>query len=62
MSGQTMSFNDKKELANSFIKRVNPYEKKEGLKFDLRGYAKYLKDNNIPNDNVPPSVVEMFSK
>lgn len=62
MNSKAMSFEEKQELAQSFIKAVKPYEKKEGLKFDLRGYAKYLEEHNIPGDNVPPSVVEMFSK
>ena len=62
MAGQTMSFEEKQKLVQTFIETVNPYEKKPGLKFDLRGYAKYLDEHNIPGNNVPPSVVKMFAK
>lgn len=62
MHGQTMSFSQKNKIANDFIKRVKPYDKQPGLKFDMRGYAKYLADNNIPGNKVPAHVVEMFRK
>ena len=28
--------------------------------FDMRGYAKYLEENNIPGKNVPQEVMEKF--
>jgi hypothetical protein len=56
-----MSFKEKQQMIQSFIEKVNPYETKPGLEFDLRGYAKYLSEHNIPGNNVPPSVVKMFS-
>jgi hypothetical protein len=62
MAGQTMSFEKKQRMVQSFIEAVNPYEKKPSLKFDLRGYSKYLSEHNIPGNDVPLSVVKMFSK
>lgn len=50
------------KLVDDFIKRVNPYEKQPGLSFDLRGYSKYVEEHNIPRNNVPESVMQMFQK
>jgi hypothetical protein len=34
-------------IVDEYLSRFDPYKKLEPLKFDLRGYAKYLKENNI---------------
>ena len=39
-----------------------PYEKHENLKFDMRSYAKYLKENKMSGKNVPDDVVSKFIK
>ncbi|MBE6015892.1 MAG: hypothetical protein E7241_11130 [Lachnospiraceae bacterium] len=62
MSGQTMSFSDKRKLMEDFIEKSKPYEKHENLHFDLRGYARYLEENSISGKDVPKEVVERFKR
>lgn len=60
MGGQMKSYKEKMAIVDEFISRVNPYQKPESLRFDLRGYAKYLKDHNISGKNVSEDIVKMF--
>lgn len=62
MRGRKMSFKEKNNAVQEFIGRVKPYEKPPKLNFDLRGYAKYLSENNIPGNKVPQNVINMFKK
>ena len=39
--------NEKDVLVREYIKRTNPYKPLEPLKFDLRGYAAYLKQEEM---------------
>ena len=48
------------DIYDTFISRINPYQKPEPLRFDLRGYAKYLKEHNISGKNVDENIVKMF--
>lgn len=61
MNGQTKSYKEKQNLIDEFIERVNPYERKEPLRFNLREYSRYIDENNIDRKNVPESVMKMFS-
>lgn len=47
MSGPMSAYKEKQQIADSFIERLKPYEKLTPLRFDLRGYAKFLKENGI---------------
>ncbi len=47
MNGQTKSFKEIQNLIDEFIERVNPYERKEPLRFNLREYSRYIDENNI---------------
>ncbi|MBQ6025648.1 MAG: hypothetical protein IJL20_08600 [Lachnospiraceae bacterium] len=60
MNGQTKSYKDKLAIVDEFISRINPYQKPEPLRFDLRGYAKYLKEHNLSGKNVDENIVKMF--
>ena len=60
MSGQTKSYKEKMAIVDEFISRVNPYQEPEPLRFDLRGYAKYLKEHGISGKNVNEDIVRMF--
>ena len=51
---------DKKRIADLFIKRQKPYKKHKPLNFDLRGYAKHLKEHGISGKDVPPEVVNKY--
>lgn len=56
------TFNEKLKIVENFIATVNPYEKSPNLNFDLRGYAKYVRDNNLTRKNITTDVMNMFSK
>ena len=60
MNGQ-MTKSERQKIVSDFIKRCDPYAKTQTTyKFDMRGYADYLKKNQIDVENVPPDVVNMF--
>ena len=60
MTGQMKSYKEKEIIAQKYIERVNPYKPLEPLKFDLRGYAAYLKEHSISGNDVPESVLQQF--
>lgn len=62
MSGQTMSFKEKGRLEQELIQRVNPYESPEPSDIDLHGYARYVRENNIPNDQIDERIWSMFRR
>lgn len=62
MNGQMKSYKEKMTIVDEYLSRFDPYKKLEPLKFDLRGYAKYLKENNISGKNVSTDVVKMFQR
>lgn len=49
-------------LKVEYIPRVNSYEKMEPLKFDMRSYANYVRENGIPAYEVTPDSMKKFSK
>ncbi len=62
MNGLMNQFNLKMEEAQKYMEIVKNYDIHNEPYFDMRGYAKYLRENNIPNNKVPKEVMEMFSK
>ena len=52
MNGQMKSFKEKQKIADDYIMRTNPYEKDVPFKFDLRGYAAYVTNNNLGFSNL----------
>lgn len=54
-----MTTREKRKIIRDYIKRNNPHNTVSNLSFDLRGYAKYLEDNNIPQEQ-QPEVARMF--
>lgn len=60
MHGQQMSFKEKQQIADDFIKRVNPYVTSKPLEFDLRGYVKYVKEHGLAGNDIPESVIKKF--
>lgn len=62
MIGPTRLSNPKQNIVEEFISRVNPYEKMTPLKFDLRSYSKYVKENKISADKITPDILKKFSK
>lgn len=62
MSGQTNVCSDKKKIVDEYIKKYDPYEKKEGLNFDLRGYASYVETHNLKAEDITPDIMNQFVK
>lgn len=62
MSGQMKLSNEKDLFVREYIKRTNPYKPLEPLKFDLRGYATYLKEHAISGKEVPEEVIAQFQR
>ena len=60
MNGRMMSFNEKKKMADDFVLRLQPYKEHENLHFDLRGYAKYLKENGLSGKEVSEDIIKRF--
>lgn len=62
MNGQMSAYKEKQHIADSFIEKLQPYNKITPLQFDLRGYAQFLEENNISGKHVPENIVKRFSK
>lgn len=62
MNGQMKSFKQKRILAEDFVKKSNPYEKKKPLNFDLRAYASYVKMNNLKPSDITPQIMKKFER
>ena len=53
---------DKQKTVDDFIKKNDPYKAKEPLRFDLRGYAAYVKENAIKASDITPEIMRRFAK
>lgn len=62
MSGQKKNYKEKQQMADEFIEKGRIYESQPPLKFDLRGYAKYLEENNLSGKSVSDKITSMFIK
>lgn len=60
MIGQTKK--SKNQIVDEYIKKVNPYEMPRPIAFDLRGYAQYIKANNLKGNEITPEIMNRFSK
>lgn len=61
MSGQMKTFEEKQRMMDEFIEKTNPYKESEPLRFDLRGYAEYIKKNNIKSDMITEDIMALFA-
>lgn len=52
----------KKSLVENFINRNDPYKTNEPLKFDLRAYASYVKENKLTANQITEDILKKFSK
>lgn len=62
MTGQMSEFKQKQKLVDDFVERNNPYKTPVPLQFDIRGYAEYMKENNISGKKVSNEIFEKFYK
>lgn len=60
MNGR-MTKSERNRVVDDFIKRCDPYKSRKTPKFDLRGYADYLKKNHISGMDVTPEMMQMFA-
>ena len=54
--------NEKDVLVREYIKSTNPYKPLEPLKFDLRVYAAYLKEQDASGKEVSEEVIAQFQR
>lgn len=60
MNGQkTLS---KDQMAEDFIKRINPYEKHQPMNYDLRAYVNYIREHNLKIEEITPELVNLFDR
>lgn len=58
MNGQMKK--SKRQIVEEYINLVNPYETPKPIAFDLRGYAAYIRENNLKAEDITPEIMEMF--
>ena len=51
----------KKQEAEEYLRRVNPYEKPQPVVFDLRGYAAYIRAKGLKGKDITPEIMNRFS-
>ena len=51
----------KKQEAEEYLRRVNPYEKPQPVVFDLRGYAAYFRAKGLKGKDITPEIMNRFS-
>ena len=61
MNGQQLSFKEKQSIVEKFIVSVDPYAEREPLKFDLRSYSRYVRENNIPLREITEEIMQKFA-
>ena len=62
MNEQTLFFDEKQNMVDEYVNRVNIYEAHTPFIFDFRGYKKYLDDNKIQNESITEEMVLNFMK
>ncbi len=56
-----MTLSEKRAIADEFISRINPYEKKEqSFSMDLRAYADYVTKNNLKPADITETIMMQF--
>lgn len=63
MNGQTKPYNPQQKEIDIYLRTHNPYIRPQPIKFDLRGYVSYVKENKItdPND-IPDEIIQSLYK
>lgn len=61
MHGVKKNYNTQ-AVVDAFLLKYDPYAKQEPLRFDLRGYAAYVKKHNLTGDNISPEILATFSR
>ena len=60
MNGQTLSCSEKQNTIDEFAEKNHIYSPLSPFSFDLRGYKKFLTENNIPVLNVTEEMATKF--
>lgn len=60
MSGVARDYNQK--VVDDFIAVHNPYNQRKTIGFDLRAYAKYIRDHNLKASEITPEIMDKFKK
>jgi len=60
MNGQQRTFKEKQNIVEQYIAATNPYKKHENMHFDLRAYAKFVKERNLSASDITDDILDMF--
>ena len=52
----------KQKVVDEYMQDYNLYEKHEPLKFDLRGYAQYVKERDLKPEAITLEILALFLK
>ena len=64
MNGVTNKFSEREQAISKYIKEHESqiYHGEFIQPFDLRGYAKYIRDHNLSAADITPEILKKFSK
>lgn len=60
MTGTKKQYNGRDKDIYEYLKTHDVYNPPKWPEFDLRGYAKYLKEHNLHGEDVPKDASEKF--
>ena len=60
MNGVQKDYNKRRKEIRAFLKQYNPYDPQPLTGFDLRGYADYIKANQIDVEHITPELMNRF--
>ena len=60
MNGQMLSCEERKKKIDEYIARNDPYRPLTPLKFDLRGYAAYIKEHQLKAQDITEDILRLF--
>lgn len=62
MIGATKNYKMQQNIVDEFLAKNDPYQKTEVPPFDLRGYAAFIKRNNLKARDITPEMMEQFKR
>ena len=62
MSGQRKNCSEYEKQMNEYVRKHPPYVPSIPCNIDLRAFARYVKENNLSNEDITSEIVEKFSK
>ena len=61
MSGAMKNFDHTQKVVDNYLEKNDIYTSIKNPKFDFRGYAAFIKKNNLKATDITPSMLKQFS-